>query len=392
MEGVEQLEDAVVALGAAASDASSLSDDELGAVLVDLHRVSARLRAIELSLTRAFDRRQAFRTDGSRSMAAWLARRCNTSPRSAKAQAGLARRLGLMPLTAAALAAGDIDEKHVEVLGRRADSSRPAVAAAFPAAETDLVELAKTLPFVDFVRAVRYWEDLVDEDAAEDQAESDHAARRFHCSETFRGNHALDGRLDVIGGTVFATALRRLEDELFGADWEAAKAVHGDATVLGDLARTPAQRRADALVEMARRAMAAPPGARLPEPLITVAVGLETFTGRVCELFNRTVVTPGQVARLLDAAYVERAVFAAPDRIIELGQHERFFRGGLRRVIEIRDRHCQHPGCRRPADECEVDHIVPWAHGGLPIQRNGRLLCGPHNRHRNKEPTTGRGP
>ncbi|HEV7758529.1 MAG TPA: DUF222 domain-containing protein, partial [Acidimicrobiales bacterium] len=212
---------------------------------------------------------------------------------------------------------------------------------------------------------------------------------RFHCSSTFRGNFALDGQLDVIGGTEFSTALRRLEEELFQADWEAAKAIHGDDTTVAHLGRTPAQRRADALVEMARRALAAPPGARLPEPLITVAVGLETFTGRVCELFNRTVVTPGQVARLVDAAYVERVVFAAPDRVIELGQRERFFRGGLRRVIEIRDRHCQHPGCRRPVEECEVDHIVPWAQGGLPTQRNGRLLCGHHNRYRNKEPTRG---
>jgi hypothetical protein len=382
----------VVALAAAAGDATTLSDDELGAALVGLHRVTARLRAVELGLTRAFDRRQAWRDDGSRSMAAWLARRCNTSPRSAKAQAALARRLDLMPVAATALAAGEVDEKHVEVLGRRADSARRAVAAAFPAAEAHLVGLAKTLPFVDFVRAVRHWEDLVDEDGAEDQAASDHAARRFHVSETFRGNHALDGQLDVIGGTEFATALRWIDDELFQVDWEAAKAIHGDATALGDLARTPAQRRADALVEMARRAMATPAGARRPAPLITVAVGLETFTGRVCELFNRTVVTPGQVARLLDAADVERVVFAAPDRITSLGEHERFFRGGLRRVVEIRDRHCQHPGCRRPSDECEVDHVVPWAQGGPTTQSNGRLLCGHHNRFRSRAPTAGRGP
>ena len=51
--------------------------------------------------------------------------------------------------------------------------------------------------------------------------------------------------------------------------------------------------------------------------------------------------------RLIRAkADVERAVYAPPNRIIELSTTERFFRGGLRRILEIRDRHCQHPGCR----------------------------------------------
>jgi len=173
---------------------------------------------------------------------------------------------------------------------------------------------------------------------------------------------------------------------------EAARAIHGDDTKLEHLARTPAQRRADALVELAHRAMAAPPGSRLPEPLVTVVVGLETFTGRVCELFNRTPITPGQIAGLLTKADIERVVFAGPKRIIELGQHERFFRDGLRRVIDIRDRHCQHPGCRRPHDECEGDHIIPDALGGPTTQDNGRLLCGHHNRWRNRDIPNGRSP
>lgn len=204
----------------------------------------------------------------------------------------------------------------------------------------------------------------------------------MHLSQTFRGNFVLDGQLDVIGGTEVATALGRIEQELFEADLKAARERLGDAATVADLDRTPKQRRADALVEMARRAMAAPPGARLPEPLVTVVVGVETLKGRVCEMFNRTVVTPGTVARVLDEALVERAVFDGPNRIIELGHRERFFRGGLRRVLEIRDRHCQHPGCRRPAEECEGDHIQPWAWGGPTIQTNGRMLCRFHNRWR----------
>jgi len=75
-------------------------------------------------------------------------------------------------------------------------------------------------------------------------------------------------------------------------------------------------------------------------------------------------------------------VFDTPARVIELGELERFFTGGLRRVIEIRDRHC-HPGCYVPANFCQVDHIVEWAKGGETNQSNGRLLCPVHNRRRN---------
>src|SRR5207237_514248 len=76
---------------------------------------------------------------------------------------------------------------------------------------------------------------------------------------------------------------------------------------------TPPQRRADAAVEMARRARAVPPGARLPEPLFTVFVGYETFAGRICELADGTVVAPGSLVGWLEDGWVERVVFDGPD-------------------------------------------------------------------------------
>jgi len=80
----------------------------------------------------------------------------------------------------------------------------------------------------------------------------------------------LDGVLDPIKGAIVAGELERIDTELFNADWAEAKARVGDNVGLGDLARTPAQRRADALVEMAKRSASAAPGARRPEPLFSV--------------------------------------------------------------------------------------------------------------------------
>ena len=387
MEATEQLREGVDEL--LERDTTAMSDDEVGELLVELHHLQARLGAAVARFTSVFDRRRVFAADGSKTAAAWLARKCNTAKTATARQVKLARRLRIMPVTAAVLAGGEIDEHHARVLARAADSPRPVVAAAFPAAEADLVRFARDLDFAGFVRAVKHWEDTVDEDGAEDQAASDHAARRFHASETFRGNVRLDGQLDVLGGTEFTTALRWIDHELFLADWKAAEAIHGAATTAAHLERTPAQRRADALVEMARRAMAMPRHARKPRPLINVVVGYETFAGRTCELFNRLPVTPGQVATLLTEAEIERVVFDGPNRIIELGVRKRFFTDGLRRVIEIRDRHCTAPGCDTPADECQADHIRPYAHGGLTVQDNGQNHCGHHNRKKGAKPGPG---
>ena len=151
-----------------------------------------------------------------------------------------------------------------------------------------------------------------------------------------------------------------------------------------DLARTPAQRRADAMVEMARRAGATPPGARLPEPLVTVLVGYETFAGRICELANGTVLSPGSLLRLLERAWVERVVFDGPDRIKNIGVRRRLFTGATRRAVEVRDRECFHEFCEGRADECEIDHVQPYSVGGLTVEDNGRLACRYHNRLRHR--------
>ena len=192
---------------------------------------------------------------------------------------------------------------------------------------------------------------------------------------------------DPIGGTTVATELRRLEQQLFDADWNAAKQRLGREPSTLELGRTPSQRRADAWVELAKRSAAMAPGSRMPRPLITVLVGYETFAGPVCQLAGGTVVAPGTVARLLTDADIERVVFDGPSR--DVGVRRRLFQGGTRRAVEIRDHNqgCFHPLCDATLDDnVQVDHIHPYAFGGLTTQANGRLACAKHNRGRNTRP------
>lgn len=157
-------------------------------------------------------------------------------------------------------------------------------------------------------------------------------------------------------------------------------------TVRSHLSKAEAQRRADALVEMATRSRTAPKDGRRPVPLISVLVDYPTLAGRVCELAESgTAVSPGSFVPLLDESLIERAVFTPASRI-EVSATARLFTGATRRAIELRDRECTDPYCDGSRRKCQVDHIIPYADGGPTTQENGRLLCGFHNRLRNQRP------
>jgi hypothetical protein len=137
---------------------------------------------------------------------------------------------------------------------------------------------------------------------------------------------------------------------------------------------------------MARRAGSASADGRRPEPLFTVLVGYESFAGRICQLANGSVVSPGSLVPWLDSAWVERVVFESPSRVIDVGVARRLFSGATRRAVQVRDRECFHDLCDEPADDCEIDHVEPWSAGGQTVAANGRVACGHHNRRRHRRP------
>jgi hypothetical protein len=183
------------------------------------------------------------------------------------------------------------------------------------------------------------------------------------------GIWVLDGQLDAVGGTELATALRRIEKELFEADWAEAKKTHGDKVCLDHLTRTPAQRRADALVELARRAMAASKHRKDPRPLFVVHLGDDSLK-RMCELASGTVIAPGQLIPLLSEAEIERIVYAGPSRkVVDLGRKNRFFCKALRRAIQLRDRRCVNLGCTiRPMSAMSITTPSPGSTVAAPTR------------------------
>jgi hypothetical protein len=284
-----------------------------------------------------------------------------------------------MPHTAAALHEGKLSIDHADLL---AHVNQRNVAALFARDESLLVDQLKTLDYQSAVRAVKFWQQQAHDELGIDTTTRKYEGRRAHASRSFEDTVVLDAEFDAVGGTAFLDELQRREQALFEEDWKQARDEHGPDALPDQLPRTAPQRRLDALVEMARRSASMPADAQSPRPLFTVLVGYEAFA-KLCEMADGTVVAPGQLIPHLGDADIERIVFDGPSRVIDVGVRQRFFTGALRRAIEVRDRHCQHPsGCDVPAHRCHIDHIEPYGEGGLTIQANGRCYCPVHNRQR----------
>jgi hypothetical protein len=51
----------------------------------------------------------------------------------------------------------------------------------------------------------------------------------------------------------------------------------------------------------------------------------------------------------------------------------------LRRWLGVRDQWCRFPGCRRPAELCDLDHLHEWQDGGVTNGSNLLSECRPHH-------------
>ena len=277
-----------------------------------------------------------------------------------------ARQQRELPATMAAIGRGELSLDHIDLLGRANQAHRTAHLARD---EAFLVEQCTRLRFASATRVVEYWCQRVDAEAEPPRARRRDLRR--HPSPC-GGDHGRHGRGQRgagpgrrLGG---AGRADRLEHELYLAEQR-------DGTT-----RTAAARRAAALVVMAQRSATTPADGRPPRPLFSVLLGDAAFTD-LCEMASGTVITPRQLVPWLDTADLETILFDGPSTVVSVS-HRRTFTGAVRRAIQVRDRHCQHPaGCDVPANRCDVDHIVPHCQGGETSQFNGRLECPTHNRH-----------
>jgi hypothetical protein len=361
-EAIAQLEAGIGAMRAL--DVDALTDPEVEQVQVATIHGRVELLVVSARATRRRDASAAWASDGSKSAAARLARDVNWSLADARREIRTARALDTMPATAAALEAATIGPAHVELLAKANSGNRTD---AFAAEEAWLVEQCRQHRFAAASKIVHYWCQRVDPEGCERIGRELLEKTSLKAATTLDDMVFLQGMLDPVGGAMFLEGLRRIERDLFSADTKAG------------VERSATARRAAALVEMAIRANTAPKDGKRPDPLVMILTGHESVA-RLCELSTGAVIAPNLIVPYLSGADVQGAVFADSRDLVRMSP-QRTFTGWLRRAIQVRDRHCQHPaGCDDPIERCDVDHIVPDARGGPTTYDNGRLQCTTHNR------------
>jgi hypothetical protein len=323
-----------------------------------------------------FDQWGAFAFDGAKTAVAWIDTTCHLPKSEARAQLRRGKALAELPIAAAAWAKGDIGAAQLDVLIK---VKSPVTEEALVRDEPLLVDYAKTMKYAPFCNAVAWWEQLANPDGTDEAALARKERRDAYLVPVTDGYLGAIN-FDLLDGAVVANEHQRLAKELYDVDWAQAKEQLGRAPRIDELARTPSQRRADAMKEMAiRSASARADHGRRPQPLFTVLIDYPTFSGRISRLEGGPAVAPGSLLSWLDQANFERIVFA-PGKRAECSVTARFFTGATRRAIEVRDLECCHEFCDIPADQGQIDHIVPWSQGGPTTQENGQVLCSFHNR------------
>jgi Domain of unknown function (DUF222) len=150
--------------------------------------------------------------------------------------------------------------------------------------------------------------------------------------------------------------------------------------------RTGAQRQADALVELARRALASGElpmeGGHRPQLILTVAYetlakGLEN--AGVPTFVNGEPISAAAARRIACDASVIPVVLGSRSEPLDVGRAQRTAPAAIRRALIARDGGCSFPGCDRPPQWCEAHHVREWIDGGETKVEDMTLHCGYHH-------------
>lgn len=78
---------------------------------------------------------------------------------------------------------------------------------------------------------------------------------------------------------------------------------------------------------------------------------------------------------------IRRVVFGPDGQVLDVGRTYRIVPHHIRTAVIARDRHCTYPGCDQPPERCEVHHAIRhWADGGETSAQNSALLCWHHHK------------
>jgi uncharacterized protein DUF222 len=370
----DRLQRATIHLGDAISEVATclgaVEGSALGEGLIQLRESADRIEAAFADGVRRFDKSGEYAADGALSIVAWLRWKCRLSGGAAAERVSIARQLDKLPKIEQAFSRGDLGYQHVAAIARTADNVG---AAAVRKEEGQLLKAAETMDPGQFTGVVKSFEHRVDAAFALAEANRAYARRYLHLSEPSNGLMHLEGLLDTEGGATLKTAL----DALMPAPNK-------------DDERTAGQRRADALVDLARNAL---DGSKLgttggQRPHLVITTSIETLAG-VQGAPAAQLEGVGPIATETAQRYACDSTISYVRGLAELDaetSHEhRRIPPATRRALVARDRDCVFPGCHRPPTWCDGHHLVWWTRGGKTEVPNLALVCGRHHRKLHEE-------
>jgi len=335
----------------------------------DMLRLRQHINGCEAEFNRRlirFDKGQGYQASGALTLKAWLRWKCNFSPAVASDRVEVARQLEDLPQASQAFANGDFSYQHAAMIARTAEKLGEKME---ENAERIMVTAARELDLARLRVASIHLRHYMDPDSVLGDANESHELRFLHLSQTLDGVFYLNGRLDPEGGATLQTALNALS---------------GPPTP--DDVRSPKQRRADSLVELARQQL---DRGELPEvggqrPHLSVIVEVSTLAkqpGSPAAELDWGGPIPAETARRLacDAALTPIVRGSESDQPLA-ERTTRAISGSQRTALAVRDRGCRFPGCGRPPAWTDAHHIHHWADGGGHQMPNLVLLCRRHHR------------
>ena len=301
-------------------------------------------------------------------LAAWLRDTTGLGPGAARRAVDTARGLAAMPDLRAAAVAGEVRTDRCETLVAVLAPHLPAEALReCQPALRDLVEVCEPAPLRT---ALRRW--IAQEFPDTFERLEARAETWVQLDTDGPGAWRLHGRLDAASTETLSTALDSLSRR--------------EGT---DDHRSTRERRADALVELARRALDSGdlPSVGGQRPQVTLVLDVAEPSGdeagiSVTAAHGDHTGALSRTAALAIACDAEVSLALrtlATGRLVALTSPQRLVPPTLRRALAARDRGCTHRGCHVPAARCHAHHLSHWADGGATTIENLALLCPRHH-------------
>ncbi len=349
--------------------------------------------AAAIAVTDHLDAAQPFRDLGFFTAKSWMKHHLQLSGAEAHGRVQEARLRRVARVWNNALAGGQIGVAQTRLMARIAANPRIPTDTLI-AGVWQLMADAMDISYIEFERRALTFEALADPIGAAEKAERNRQRRTADMHQNTDGSWDLHARLDDVGGPEFLEIFCWYIDREFNRDWTDATSRLGDGNVdVTKLRRTESQRRADALLEMARAAAACPPDRQRPLPTVNFLLDQHsaqaaTDNHPIDPLHYRDVtsrtdrghrVDPSAIIGVSLWALIRRVVTDSKGVVIELGRTQRLFTGYARTAVMLLEPVCIWPGCDQPHTWCHADHLTSWSTRGPTNPDNGAPLCARHN-------------